>query len=56
MNNKYLKKIEYQEKNNPGHKTSYTPPLRPRSTVFKSRKTYDRARLKTDLRKENFDR
>lgn len=39
---KMVAKQEYQERVNPGHKKAYVQPLRPRSTVFKSKKAYDR--------------
>ena len=52
---KYIKKLEYQEKNNPGHKESYQPPLRPRSTVFKDKTAYDRSKSKLDIKKGKFD-
>lgn len=56
MDKKYLKKLEQQNKTNPGHKNdSYVPPLRPRSTVFKSKKDYNRTKNKEDIRKGKFD-
>ena len=32
--NKYVEKLEHQAKTNPGHKSKYVQPLRPRSTKF----------------------
>lgn len=56
MDKKYLKKLEQQNKTNPGHKNdSYVPPLRPRSAVFKSKKDYNRTKNKEDIRKGKFD-
>lgn len=51
MNNskKQIAKEEYQNKVNPGHKEKYNPPLRPRSTVFKSKKDYNRQDIKKDI-------
>lgn len=39
---KFMEKLERQARTNPGHKTKYVQPLRPRSTVFKSKKAYNR--------------
>ena len=39
---KEMKLSEYREKVNPGHKTKYDRPLRPRSAVFKSKKDYSK--------------
>lgn len=50
--NKLMKKIEHQNKVNPGHKTKYEQPLRPRSTVFKSKKTYNRKNDKLAIKKD----
>ena len=50
---KYGDKIAYQERVNPGHKQKYSPPLRPRSAIFKSGTEYDRAKSKIDLKKES---
>lgn len=50
--NKLMKKIEHQNKVNPGHKTKYEQPLRPRSTVFKSKKTYNRQNDKLAIKKD----
>ena len=49
---KYLDKIEYQNKVNPGHKSRYTPKLRPRSTVFELKTSYNRQKNKKELNKE----
>lgn len=49
---KYMKKLEIQERTNPGHKTAYVPPLRPRSTSFHSKKEYNRQRAKMEARAE----
>lgn len=40
--NRQMEKIRYQNKVNPGHKTTYVQPLRPRATVFASKKHYKR--------------
>ena len=48
---KYMEKLEHQEKVNPGHKTTYEQPLRPRATVFKSKKNYNRQRANMEFRK-----
>ena len=53
---KQIKKIEYQNKVNPGHKTTYQQPLRPRSTVFKSKKDYNRSKIKLDIKKEEYEK
>ena len=47
---KYRKKIEAQQKHNPGNKTSYDQPFRGRSTVFKDKSKYDRNRVKREMR------
>lgn len=47
---KEMKLSEYREKVNPGHKTKYDRPLRPRSAVFKSKKDYSRKNMKKDTR------
>lgn len=52
---KQVEKLEYQDKVNPGHKTSYEQPLRPRSTTFKTIKDYNRQKSKDDLRKGRYD-
>lgn len=39
---KYTEKLVHQAKVNPGHKAKYIQPLRPRSTVFNSKKEYKR--------------
>lgn len=46
---KYLKKIAIQEKAN-AKKEAYVQPLRPRSTVFKSKKDYNRANGKKAIK------
>lgn len=46
---KQIEKEEYQNKVNPGHKQKYDPPLRPRSTIFKSKKDYNRQNNKKDI-------
>lgn len=46
---KAIAKIEYQDKVNPGHKTRYDRPPRPRSAVFKSDKDYDRNKNKKEI-------
>lgn len=53
--NKVLKKLDYQNKVNPGHKKKYEPPLRPRSTTFKSKKDYNRQQDKIDIKKGRYD-
>lgn len=50
--NKYMKKLAHQEKVNPGHKTPYEQPLRPRSTYFGSKKDYNRQAVKKATRAE----
>lgn len=52
---KRVAKEEYQNKVNPGHKQKYQPPLRPRSTVFKSGKRQSRQQDKIDLKKGKYD-
>ena len=47
--NKMIKKLEYQKKVNPGHKTKYEQPLRPRSTVFKDKTKYDRKNKRKEI-------
>lgn len=42
---KLMAKFEHQNKVNPGHKTTYVQPLRPRSAVFNSKKIYNRKNL-----------
>ena len=46
---KIIAKEEYQNKVNPGHKTKYEGPPRPRPAVFKSDKDYDRAHNKKEI-------
>lgn len=48
---KMLRKLEYQEKVNPGHKSDYVPEFRGRATVFKSKKTYNRQVEKKNIQK-----
>lgn len=43
---KYLEKLKYQKKVNPGNKTSYQQPFRGRSTVFVDRTKYNRQKAK----------
>lgn len=43
---KMVDKLAYQEKVNPGHKTKYSPPPRPRSTSFELKTKYKRANNK----------
>ena len=50
---KMMEKIEHQSKVNPGHKSSYEQPLRPRATVFSSKKAYNRQKNKRSLRYED---
>lgn len=47
---KYRKKLEAQERTNPGKKTSYDRPFRGRSAVFKDKSKYDRNRVKREMR------
>lgn len=49
--NKMMKKLEHQNKVNPGHKTSYEQPSRPRATVFKSKKAYNRQAANLEFRR-----
>lgn len=53
--NKQIKKLNHQEKVNPGHKVAYQQPLRPRSTVFKTKKDYNRQQDKINIKKGNYD-
>lgn len=46
---KALKKVQAQEKAN-AKKTAYVQPLRPRSTVFSTKKDYKRADAKKAIR------
>lgn len=46
---KMIAKSEYQAKVNPGHKTKYDRPPRPRSAVFRSDKDYDRSQNKKEI-------
>ena len=43
---KIMEKIEHQKKVNPGNKTSYQQPPRPRSAVFSLKTKYNRANNK----------
>ena len=47
---KYRKKLEAQEKSNPGNKTSYDRLFRGRPTVFKDKSKFDRNRIKRETR------
>lgn len=47
---KTMEKIEHQNKVNPGHKSSYVQPLRPRSTVFSTKKQYNRQKVKKETK------
>lgn len=53
--NKYIKKIKHQEKVNPGHKTIYNQPLRPRSTSFKLKTAYNRQNNKKVIKEASYD-
>lgn len=53
--NKQIKKLNHQEKVNPGHKVAYQQPLRPRSTVFRSKKDYNKQQDKINIKKGNCD-
>lgn len=53
--NKQIKKFNHQEKVNPGHKVVYQQPLRPRSTVFRSKKDYNKQQDKINIKKGNCD-
>ena len=44
--NKVIKKMEHQKKVNPGNKTSYQQPPRPRSAVFSLKTKYNRVNNK----------
>lgn len=48
---KYRKKLEAQQRHNPGNKASYDQPWRGRSAVFKDKSKYDRNRVKSELRR-----
>lgn len=43
---KYTEKLKYQDKVNPGHKTKYVQPPRPRSVRFETKNSYNRANNK----------
>lgn len=47
---KIMEKIEHQNKVNPGHKSSYEQPLRPRATVFSTKKQYNRQKAKKEIK------
>ncbi len=47
---KIMEKIEHQNKVNPGHKSSYEQPLRPRATVFSTKKQYNRQKVKKETK------
>ena len=53
--NKQIKKFNHQEKVNPGHKVAYQQPSRPRSTVFRSKKDYNRQQDQINIKKGNYD-
>ena len=53
--NKQIKKFNHQEKVNPGHKVAYQQPLRPRSTVFRSKKDYNKQQDQINIKKGNCD-
>lgn len=57
--NKVLKKLEHQQKVNPGHKQDkYNPPPRPRSATFKTGKdkANNRQQTKIDIKKGKYDK
>jgi acetaldehyde dehydrogenase (acetylating) len=47
---KIVEKIEHQDKVNPGHKKPYEPPLRPRATVFSTKKQHNRQKMKKEIK------
>lgn len=47
---KIMEKIEHQNKVNPGHKSAYASPLRPRATVFSTKKQYNRQKTKKEIK------
>ncbi len=47
---KIMEKIEHQNKVNPGNKSSYEQPLRPRATVFSTKKQYNRQKAKKEIK------
>lgn len=49
---KYMKKLEMQEKSNPGNKTSYDRPWRGRAAVFKDKSKYNRNDAKNVMRRQ----
>ena len=48
--NKYIEKLEHQAKTNPGHKSKYVQPLRPRSARFDLKTAYKRSNNKKAIR------
>ena len=48
---KYREKLEIQARTNPGHKTAYEQPLRPRSAVFNTKKQYNRQQVRLDFQR-----
>lgn len=54
LDNKYLKKLKQQERSNPGKKEKRKVLPRGRSSVFHSKKEYNRNRYKQELRKEEY--
>lgn len=53
--NKMLKKLQHQNQTNPGNKTTYQRPPRPRSTSFKTNKDYNRAKNKATIKEAIHD-
>lgn len=47
---KIVEKIEHQDKVNPGHKKPYEPPLRPRATVFSTKKQHNRQKMNKEIK------
>lgn len=52
---KMIEKLNHQEKVNPGHRNSYEPPLRPRSTYFTLKTKYNRANNKKVIKEAQND-
>lgn len=52
---KYLEKLNKQEQSNPGNKSTYVRPLRPRSTVFSDKKRKSRQNVKSDLKQGKYE-
>lgn len=50
--NKMIEKIKYQNKVNPGHKTTYDQPMRPRSAVFSTDKQYNRQKFRKETKEK----